>query len=202
MDVKQVLFGLATIDAEADLVRVASSRSFLPCEVFSSSEAVGARIGEGDLAVIQLERPTTANVAFRQLAPEDAIALVPNIRAVGFGQSDENGVLALRGKYAADIVIASRDCANIEQMFPFMTQYRCQSMHEMVAAGETDTCKGDSGGPAYVLKGDQFFLAAITSRSVDPGGACGAGGIYVKVAQERFRAFLTNNGVPSSAWTQ
>jgi len=51
--------------------------------------------------------------------------------------------------------------------------------------GASDTCTGDSGGPAY-LAGTKR-LVGITSRSVGTGD-CGQGGIYTKVTA--FRRFI------------
>ena len=49
------------------------------------------------------------------------------------------------------------------------------------AAQLGDSCYGDSGGPLYVERGDELFLAGIASRvrQYDEGPECGSGSIYV-----------------------
>ena len=61
----------------------------------------------------------------------------------------------------------------------------CKAGRETVLADQAglgDSCRGDSGGPAFIHYGNRYFLAALTSRAIDPGGQCGAGGIYSLVA--------------------
>ncbi len=91
-------------------------------------------------------------------------------------------------------------------------QYRCIAPTEVIAVGterkrnvRTDTCDGDSGGPLFFFSGNlaanaskhwdvatlpaandaRVFVAALTSRAVDPRGrdSCGAGGIYTWIDQ-------------------
>ncbi|MBI5533001.1 MAG: serine protease [Deltaproteobacteria bacterium] len=62
---------------------------------------------------------------------------------------------------------------------------------EMLAGkpGKPDTCNGDSGGPAFVLRGCELWLVGVTSRawakSTTP---CGDGGIYTIASQ--YLAFI------------
>lgn len=50
------------------------------------------------------------------------------------------------------------------------------------AMGETDTCGGDSGGPAYlVIAGTRYLVGATARAREDTTGACGSGGIYTFV---------------------
>ena len=61
--------------------------------------------------------------------------------------------------------------------------YRFNHLLEIVAGGNGyDSCKGDSGGPAYVSIGTSYKLAGVTSRSTENSGqACGDGGVYTRV---------------------
>lgn len=64
------------------------------------------------------------------------------------------------------------------------TPYLERSAHELIAGGQglTDTCNGDSGGPAYVTLGGQRYLLGATSRAAhDADAMCGDRGIYTLV---------------------
>jgi secreted trypsin-like serine protease len=109
------------------------------------------------------------------------------VRAVGFGhcRKDEQGRLKGFGvRRHVTIPLASR---NVSLYDLFQVQQNEQSIvTEFVAASKSelaDTCKGDSGGPVYIISGPvdnrSFKLIGITSRAT-PGFAnqCGDGGIY------------------------
>ncbi len=62
---------------------------------------------------------------------------------------------------------------------------------EMLAGkpGKPDTCNGDSGGPAYVLKGCELWLVGVTSRAwAKSTDYCGDGGLYTLAS--RYIAWL------------
>ena len=70
--------------------------------------------------------------------------------------------------------------------------YGCDVGLELVAGRPLlarDSCTGDSGGPFYVQAGDQWLLAAATSRATDSSmNNCGDGGVYVRV--DRYRGWI------------
>ena len=179
--------------AEVDLTR---SKSHIPCEQMATDEQALANVGKGDVALYVLKTPL-AGVATRRLASEAALRAAAAIRAVGFGKTD---AAAPGTKFAVDIIIASYDCS--ETTARTGGQYGCSKDEEMIAAGmNRDTCNGDSGGPVYILGQDvSLYLAGVTSRSVDPEGTCGKGGIYVKLTRPAIRQWLANQGVPQSAF--
>jgi MYXO-CTERM domain-containing protein len=64
------------------------------------------------------------------------------------------------------------------------TPYLERSAHELLAGGNglTDTCNGDSGGPAYVvLDGTRYLLGATSRAAHDSQGDCGDRGLYTLV---------------------
>ena len=54
-----------------------------------------------------------------------------------------------------------------------------------VGPGRIDSCGGDSGGPVFYKSHSDdnpvYFLAGVTSGSLDPNGKCGPGGRYMRV---------------------
>lgn len=113
----------------------------------------------------------------------------------------ENGVL-IPCRNTVDIVVASYDCKGAAAGGG--GKYGCTPDTEMIAAGlNRDTCGGDSGGPVYILGQDiNLYLAAVTSRSVDPSGACGKGGIYAKLTVPKVKQWLIEGGVAATAFAQ
>lgn len=94
------------------------------------------------------------------------------LRAAGFGvtENDEKNIL-----FTVDVSIADSSCAQGS-----VAQFPCAQGKEIVtiSAGK-DTCFGDSGGPAYIVKSDgSLVLAGATSRGSKP---CGTVGIYTRV---------------------
>ncbi len=94
-----------------------------------------------------------------------------------------------------DVPIASPDCRGTVEGHDDSLSYGCDRGLEIVAGRpllERDSCKGDSGGPFYVLDGmGQWQIAGATSRATDSAmHTCGDGGIYVRV--DRYRAWIAS----------
>jgi secreted trypsin-like serine protease len=116
---------------------------------------------------------------------------------VGYGYIDD-GRLGLRAP--APIPIHSMACTE-RALAPF-----CPAFAEMILADRsgrglgTDTCRGDSGGPVFLVEGDTYRLVAITSRA-GPGAQsdtvahCGGGGIYTLPGRASVMDWLRSNGV-------
>lgn len=193
--VDQVMIGTSLLmDPRRVAVDRAASRTHIDCAALKTADGFSRSIGQGDIALLKLKEPVT-DVAIRPLADEETIQFAAAVRAVGFGVTDAAPSPGLRGKFVVDIAISSYDCSDLESSFPG-AGYHCAATHELVAAGfGRDTCGGDSGGPIYVFGRDlKVYLAGITSRAVDPTGACGPGGIYVKLSTDRFQEWLTEHG--------
>lgn len=105
-------------------------------------------------------------------------------------------------KRYANVPIASHDCSGrVGDGRTDAQGFGCIEGGELVAAGtqtmEADTCKGDSGGPAFVTLPDHaapetifdaamettHAIAGVTSRSASK-IICGDGGIYVRIGPD------------------
>jgi Trypsin len=95
---------------------------------------------------------------------------------VGYGQTESGRV---GQKFYAQAEIASRICGTELDRYYF----GCHAGTEIVLAGRygEDTCRGDSGGPAYAVVGSDYYLVGVTSRAIDARGSCGGGGVYTLI---------------------
>lgn len=133
---------------------------------------------DNDIAVLILDEPVT-NITPCAIASPKQIDEAFFLRLVGFGLT-ETGVAG--NKMTVEVVVASNDCLLPKQQ----STYGCKSGREIVAGGNgLDSCRGDSGGPAYIDIGGQFLLAGATSRAAaNAAQSCGDGGIYVRIDKE------------------
>jgi hypothetical protein len=125
-----------------------------------------------DLAVLTLARDVVG-VAPRPLAPDGALAGQVAVRVAGYGTTDIGGTTGYGRRRMVDVALASP--ARVGQ----------DPAIEFVAGGpslHTDSCLGDSGGPAYIEVDGCWHLAGTTSRSVPGPRPCGDGGIYSTIA--------------------
>lgn len=138
-----------------------------------------------DLAIITI--PSQSQVTPVPLASGELIKAAKEITVVGFGLTEEG---KSGEKRYAPVAIALHSCATANA-------YGCFTSREFVASGSLipssnrpDTCRGDSGGPAFVSDGSgQRFLAGITSSGVlknQTTGECGDGGLYVRLDEPAY----------------
>jgi secreted trypsin-like serine protease len=102
----------------------------------------------------------------------------------------------------AGVPIESRICGFEAQQ----RAYGCAAGLETVLVHprrEKDTCRGDSGGPAFAVIEEEgrltYVLVGITSRAVDPSGSCGPGGIYTLLTPQLVD-WMRLEGVPIHAY--
>lgn len=127
-----------------------------------------------DVALLILSQPVPAvdPVPIADSADIDN-AFFLRLAGYGFTEFGRFGV-----QMTVDVAVASADCACAE--CPRL--YGCHIGREIVAGGNgVDSCNGDSGGPAYIVKNNTLYLAGSTSRATrNSVQQCGDGGIYVR----------------------
>lgn len=147
-----------------------------------------------DLMVLILrERVTT--VKPRKMASKSFIEKATDGRVVGFGHIDPLGTFGYGLKRMVDVPIASPDCRGNINGHDDSLSYGCDRGLEIVAGRpllERDSCKGDSGGPFYIMdETGEWQIAGATSRATDSAmHTCGDGGIYVRV--DRYRKWIVS----------
>lgn len=134
-----------------------------------------------DVALLVLSSAVTT-VTLRAIGTKPEIQAADFTRIVGFGTSNPDGDFGLGVKRMADVPIVSNSGAGTTDKDTF----GCDPGFEFVASSplKRDSCPGDSGGPAYILRGAEFVLAGVTSRGVkNSANVCGDGGIYARADQ-------------------
>jgi Trypsin len=135
---------------------------------------------EADLRVLILREPSS--VAPRHVA-QGAEIQAERALLVGFGTVDFGGTVGYGLKRKVEVPIASIDCRGRGES----SRYGCNPGTELVAGHrglDRDSCRGDSGGPLYILGSEgTYHLLGVTSRGVGGPRVCGDGGIYVRLDQ-------------------
>ena len=136
-----------------------------------------------DLMVLVLEHDSI--VTPRHVAQGLEVRDVENCTLVGFGTINFSGTQGYGVKRVVTVPITSLGCNSAEEA----NDYGCEQGSEIVAGHrglDRDSCKGDSGGPLYILSsfGEYYLLGATSRGASSPDGptrVCGDGGIYVRV---------------------
>jgi secreted trypsin-like serine protease len=147
---------------------------------------------QNDLLVLVLAEKVTS-VEPRKLATKSMIDKATDGRVVGFGSTDPTGTFGYGRKRFVDVPVASNACRGKVNGEDDNVTYGCDAGFELVAGRpllEQDSCKGDSGGPFYILdKNKKWLLGGATSRATaSVMHTCGDGGVYVRV--DRYREWI------------
>lgn len=122
-----------------------------------------------DVAMLKLEKPIPEGYQAIQLLPATiALNSGDSVRLAGYGSNNEpNSFGTLR---VVDSRVASTN----------------KSGSLYIKYGKTAACSGDSGGPLYVYKNYQWYLAGITSTAVvDSDRNCSGGNYYSSIDYNR-----------------
>lgn len=125
-----------------------------------------------DIAVLVLQR--NATTAPTKIASANEIVAARETTLVGFGLTElgESGQKRM-------VTVPIHTYPNVNEA---ETRLGFESDFEFTAGGSGfDSCRGDSGGPAYIYTGGQQKVAGLTSRGFPPSGACGEGGVYTRI---------------------
>ena len=131
-----------------------------------------------DLTILVLETDVI-NVVPAPIARSEDCDKMEFVRITGFGTTNLGGTVGFGTKRVADVVVVSPDGIKYDGQ-----SYGADAGLEFVAEDlHADTCKGDSGGPAYLKNSNgTWSLAGATSRATKNSTMpCGDGGIYVRV---------------------
>jgi len=131
-----------------------------------------------DVGLVVLARPaTTAKPRAIARACSGLTIAQNHLRIVGFGLIDHEGRGDNTRLHAASIGVDDPRCTEAPGCNADVAPDG-----EFSAGGHgTDSCFGDSGGPAFVRTASGLALLGVVSRGMDlPGRPCGNGGIYVR----------------------
>ncbi len=140
-----------------------------------------------DLALLILRRAATVPPVPRANAQQTANAT--RVTLVGFGSNSATGTMGFGTKREVTVDMQVVRKSNSEDLADAEATLGFNSFTEFVAGRKgsgRDSCKGDSGGPAYILIDGQRHLAGATSRATDEAmDNCGDGGIYPRVDRQQ-----------------
>jgi endonuclease G len=162
--------------------------------IVGTSSLARATEGETISVIKRIEYPSSAeteDLTVLVLARESRFA--PRAIATGWARADiRNGARVAIAGYGAINRDATMYINDLQEAETTITDADCTQKpgcHASVAPGGelgaggmgTDTCRGDSGGPLYLMADYGTFVAGITSRAYeDAQYECSGGGIYAR----------------------
>ena len=135
------------------------------------------RLGYPDLALLELSEASNAPVislpSFNNPAPRDGeISTV-----TGWGQVSENGPATDRLRESSMPIVDHNTCNRAYNNEIDEVAMVCAG----TPSGDKDSCYGDSGGPLFVNRNDEFVQAGVVSFG-EACGLAGVPGVYARVS--------------------
>jgi len=134
-----------------------------------------------DLALVLLAEPAEAPVA--RIASAAQLAAAEEVDLVGFGFNDPTRPIGFGVKRHVRVAVGAVH-ADGQDLTALEHRYGFSAATEFVAGRKglgKDTCRGDSGGPAYLEAAGAALVAGITSRATLLARVtCGDGGVYTR----------------------
>jgi hypothetical protein len=162
----------------AGVTTIQVARSATRKEQFAVARIVEPPENDGiDIMLLVSERPLQLPLRPRSTAIADSAASGV-VKIVGYGSTDGAGRSGAGTKRQATMTVGTWRCTPARAV-----RTGCVPDREIVIEGpSSDTCSGDSGGPALENVGGRWQLAGITSRGIPTTrGVCGGGGIYTSI---------------------
>lgn len=163
-----VAFGLKALPGEFAAERLRAAKRLAIHDEYSSvaMREIPATVAPRDIAFIELHEPAPAAYApARLLGPSSELAERETLLLAGFGLTHWFGY---GGGTLRKVEVTLTDVVDEAQEIMF---------------GDSDgrsACMGDSGGPAFVTRGDQLYLIGVTSRG---SSSCNSYGVYTDLRQ-------------------
>lgn len=137
-----------------------------------------------DITVLILKTETTVIPA--QIATKKEVEADDSLVLVGFGSDDPNGVTGYGTKRIVSVDLTKTNDLALEKVMEKQLEFGYDINTEFHGGRKDsglDSCRGDSGGPAYIKIGEVTKVAGLTSRAAASSTAiCGDGGIYTMIA--------------------
>lgn len=156
--------------------------------------------GNLDLALVFADPSKVRRGPVRRWASGTEITAAKEIHCVGFGATNKAGdEIDRKRRIGRGMTVVSSNCY-CDGILPEPLS-GCSQCFELLSGSGIkrddgkviDICKGDSGGPMFLLVDNKYCLAGITrsSRSDQPSDdRCGAGGIFVRLDNPDVRKWI------------
>ncbi|MEO0339420.1 MAG: trypsin-like serine protease, partial [Bacteroidota bacterium] len=134
-----------------------------------------------DISVLILKEPS--NIPPVKIASTEQLNQANKTTLVGFGTNTASADSGLGIKREAEVDITHIRRSSEDNLDVAEINLDFESDLEFVAGGGgVDSCRGDSGGPAYIMVNGNRELAGLTARVAGrPTTLCGEGGVYTRV---------------------